>query len=323
MAGLAQEPLIADGQSHSWIYLLPKSWQAFAQLSRYDRPVGFWLLVLPCWIGLFLATLPDTIAWDHVFYAILFALGALAMRGAGCTYNDIVDRDIDAKVARTANRPLAARRITLLGAWIWLLVQGCIGLGVFLLLPRLSQWIALAIIPVIALYPFMKRVTFFPQAVLGLAFGSGAPIAYSVARNEFNEASLLLYAAMIAWIIGYDTIYALQDIEDDIEIGVKSTARAFGERWQFYVRCLYFLSVALLMGAFLAQSGEYGANKVPLAAIGCLFFGAGLFAQIPKDLRPSADAARKAFASNQTIGLGLVAILVTGQILQRAWGWGG
>ena len=220
---------VADSLPQSWVDRAPAAMRPYLRLARYDRPVGFWLLGLPCWMGLVLARTGSGLGWVDLYYAILFAIGAIAMRGAGCTYNDIVDQDLDAQVGRTADRPLPAGSVSLKQAWIFLLAQCGVGLIVLVQLPLLAIGVGLGSLVLVAAYPFMKRITWWPQAWLGLTFNWGIPVAYTAAAGTFDLAALALYAGAVFWTLGYDTIYAHQDAEDDALVGVKSTARLFGE----------------------------------------------------------------------------------------------
>ena len=241
---------IKDSVKGHWVNRSPLSVRPFLQLSRLDRPVGYWLLALPGWIGLAFATLSHGFAVSDLKWATLILIGAIAMRGAGCTYNDIVDQDLDRQVERTALRPLPAGTITTKQAWIWLLAQCGVGLIVLLCLPRLAQIISLCSIPLVAAYPFMKRITWWPQVWLGLTFNWAVLVAYAAKTGTINWPVLILYAGLIFWTVGYDTIYACQDIEDDMKIGVKSTARRFGKRVKLGVGINYLISSLLVFAAF-------------------------------------------------------------------------
>jgi 4-hydroxybenzoate polyprenyltransferase len=205
-------PAPADAVRGSWVASAPAFARPYLQLSRYDRPAGFWLLGLPCTIGLALARIPAGFVPADALLGLLFAIGAVAMRGAGCTYNDILDRDIDAKVARTALRPLASGAVSLKQAWVWLLLQCLVGLGVLLCLPDFAKLVALGAIPMVALYPLMKRITWWPQVWLGLTFNWGVLVAAASVRGELTAPDLVLYAGLVLWTLGYDTIYAIQDL---------------------------------------------------------------------------------------------------------------
>jgi 4-hydroxybenzoate polyprenyltransferase len=216
----------------------------YASLMRLDRPIGAWLLFWPGAWSVALAGLgPSGV---EGFQLILWlGLGAWAMRGAGCVYNDIIDRDLDRQVERTRSRPLASNRASLAGAWILLVALSLIGLLVLLQLGRTAQIVALASLAPVALYPFMKRITWWPQAWLGLVFSWAALVGWPAVTGSIELTMLLLYAGSIAWVIGYDTIYALQDVEDDALVGVKSSARALGRNARLGVAIFYAIAVAL------------------------------------------------------------------------------
>ena len=205
----------------------PLAARPYLRLARLDRPIGTWLLLIPCWWGAALAG--PSLATLALLMA-LFAAGAIVMRGAGCTFNDIVDRDIDRRVARTADRPVASGQISVPAAWAFLVAQSLVGLAVLLSLNTQAILWGLGSLGLVAIYPFMKRVTWWPQFVLGLAFNWGALVGYVAATGAMATPSLLLYAAGIAWTLGYDTIYAHQDKQDDEIVGVKSSARYLGQR---------------------------------------------------------------------------------------------
>ncbi len=227
---------------------LPPFAQPFARLSRLDRPIGTWLLLLPGWWALTLADFGQ----PNKEVAGLFLAGAVVMRGAGCTFNDIVDRDIDAQVARTAARPLPAGEVSLAAAWIWLALQLAAGLAILLQFNLQAIAVGAASLVLVATYPFMKRITYWPQAWLGLTFNWGAILGWTVVRGEIELSALPLYAAGFFWTLGYDTIYAHQDKQDDALIGVKSTALALGARTKPFVAVMYALSLALIVVASCA-----------------------------------------------------------------------
>ena len=240
---------IQDAEKNHWVYKMPLKWRPYLQLARYDRPVGYWLLALPGWIGLAFASLSHGVAITDIKWAILILIGAIAMRGAGCTYNDIVDRDLDAQVQRTAKRPIPAGTVSVKRARIWLFAQCFGGLLVLLTLPRFAQIVALCSIPLVAAYPFMKRITWWPQVWLGLTFNWAVLVAYAIKTGTLSPAVMILYVGLMFWTVGYDTIYACQDIEDDALIGVKSTARRFGKRIKLGVGLSYFISCLFIIKA--------------------------------------------------------------------------
>ncbi len=215
-----------DIVANGWVARLPRAWLPYLILARVDRPIGTWLLFLPGLWGILLARPP---AAEAIRLITLFAVGSLVMRAAGCVVNDMWDRDIDRKIARTAGRPLASGALRSRHALIFLAVLLLAGLLVLLQLNRLSQALGVASLLLVGLYPLAKRVTWWPQLVMGFTFGFGAPLGYSAASGRMDAAWVALYAAAILWDLGFDTIYAHQDREDDALVGVRSTARLFGE----------------------------------------------------------------------------------------------
>lgn len=290
----------ADAVRGSWVARAPAWLRPYLQLSRYDRPAGFWLLGLPCLIGLALSRVSEGFApWDAIL-VLLFAIGAVAMRGAGCTYNDILDRDIDAKVARTALRPLPSGAVTLRQTWIWLLAQCAVGLVVLLALPDFAKLVALGSIPMVALYPLMKRITWWPQVWLGLTFNWGVLIASAATHGAITQAAAVLYGALILWTLGYDTIYAIQDREDDALIGVKSTARRFGAQIKPAVGVIYALCAILA-----ALAGWFAGGWVAAAATAP--FALHLLQQVIRLNPDDGDLALSLFRANRDAGVLLFA----------------
>ena len=279
----------------------------FVQLSRLDRPAGWQLLLAPCWQSTALAGL-TLHRGPNLWHLVLFLIGAIAMRGAGCTYNDILDRKLDAQVERTRNRPLPSGRVTVNAAATFLVVQALVGLAVLLCFNRFSIWLGIASLGVVAIYPLMKRVTSWPQAALGLAFSWGALMGWSATFASLALAPVLLYASAFAWTIGYDTIYALQDARDDAIVGIRSTARLFGPRVKLGVGAFYAASAALALGAIEAAGG--GA----IALIGWLAYAAHLGWQASQVEGADPATALRLFRSNRDAGL----ILFAGLALQ---GW--
>lgn len=227
--------------------LLPAALRPYARLARLDRPIGTWLLLFPGWWAIVLATPPDQeLDWKLL---ALFAIGALVMRGAGCTINDIVDRDFDAQVARTRTRPIPAGEVSVRQALVFLALQGLIGLGILLQLTSTAILLGVGVLGLVVAYPFMKRITWWPQLFLGLTFNWGAVLGWAAVVDGVPAAALLLYAGGIAWTLGYDTIYAHQDKEDDVLIGVKSSALALGTRTRPWLFVFYAAAVALFAAA--------------------------------------------------------------------------
>ncbi len=302
----------ADALKHHWTDALPRAWKPYAQLSRLDRPIGWQLLLLPCWMGIALARAGSGFQWSDPRLALVFLIGAIAMRGAGCTYNDILDRDIDAAVERTRLRPLPSGAASLRGAWLWLAAQCLAGLCVLLTLPRTAQLVAIAALPLVALYPLMKRITWWPQAWLGMVFSWGALVGGAAASETgaIPAGAALAYLGCIAWTIGYDTIYALQDREDDALVGVRSTARLFADKWRIWTSGFYIAALALWIGAALIAGGGL------MASAALALIGATLVLPVLNridDARP--ETALAAFKRNALIGL-LVALAFA---LQPAW----
>ncbi|MFM5949531.1 MAG: 4-hydroxybenzoate octaprenyltransferase [Novosphingobium sp.] len=241
---LSQE-IVPDTQHRGIVAALPQPLRDYAQLARFDRPIGWWLLFWPCAWGLLLAG--GERRWDLLLWLLL---GAIAMRGAGCVYNDIVDADLDRQVARTALRPVASGRVSKRAAWVWLLALCGVGLIVLLQLRWEAQLVAVASLALVAAYPFMKRITGFPQAWLGLVFTWGAPVGWVALRSDRLDVLAALYAGSILWCIGYDTIYACQDRKDDAMVGIGSSALTLGRHIRTGVGAFYAGAVALWALAF-------------------------------------------------------------------------
>jgi 4-hydroxybenzoate polyprenyltransferase len=255
--------IIATG----WVARLPRAWLPYLLLARVDRPIGTWLLFLPGLWGILLVRAPVT---ETVRLVALFAAGSLVMRAAGCVVNDLWDRDIDRKVARTAGRPLASGALRPRHALAFLSVLLMIGLTVLLQLNRLSQGLGVASLLLVGLYPLAKRVTWWPQLMMGFTFGFGAPLGYAAAAGRLDTAWAALYAAAILWDLGFDTIYAHQDREDDALVGVHSTARLFGEQTRPFLAACYTASIAVLaLAGWLAGIGPwfYPALILPAALL--------------------------------------------------------
>ena len=217
--------LVPDSERTGLIGALPRALRPYASLMRVDRPIGTWLLYWPCAWGVALAGVRGE--WGLFGWLLI---GAFVMRSAGCAYNDIVDRDLDKMVERTRLRPLASGRVSVRASWALVIALSLIGLVVLWQLPRAAQWVALVSLAPVAAYPYMKRITWWPQAWLGMVFSWGALVGWPAVTGRFEVPALLLWLGSIFWVIGYDTLYAVQDIEDDALVGVKSSARALGKR---------------------------------------------------------------------------------------------
>jgi 4-hydroxybenzoate polyprenyltransferase len=253
--GAARQNLPADSLPQSWVDDAPTVLEPYLRLIRLDRPIGTWLLFLPCVFGLALGTQRFGSAHDFVLLA-LFATGAFVMRGAGCTFNDIVDRDIDAQVARTRGRPLPSGAVSLTRACLFLALQCAVGLVILLQLNPFSIVLGASSLVLVAVYPFMKRITWWPQAWLGLTFNWGALLGYAAVQGRLSTPAFLLYAGCFFWTLGYDTIYAHQDRDDDALIGVKSTARLFGAQSRPWIAGFYALTIGLIAAAIVVSRGK-------------------------------------------------------------------
>ncbi len=301
---------VADATGN-WVDTRAPRWsRPYLRLARLDRPIGSWLLLLPCWWS---AALAAYVARDISRLPLdlaLFFLGAFAMRGAGCTWNDITDRDLDAKVERTRSRPIPAGQVSVSQAMVFLIAQALIGLAVLLQFNRFAVATGVASLVIVAIYPFMKRITWWPQIVLGLAFSWGALMGFAVTLGRIDATALSLYAGSIAWVIGYDTIYAHQDAEDDALIGIKSTALLFGARTRPALMVFYGLAVVLI-GVALALAGVRWPAWIGLAA-----FAAHLIWQISRLEIGDPALCLRIFKSNRDAGLLLFAGLLVDAVMR-------
>jgi 4-hydroxybenzoate polyprenyltransferase len=303
---------VADSTGN-WVDTLAPFWsRPYLRLARFDRPIGSWLLLMPCWwsaalsagVAHHLDRLPLDVA--------LFFIGAFVMRGAGCTWNDITDRDLDAKVERTRSRPIPAGQVSVKQALAFLVAQALIGLAVLLQFNRFAIATGIASLLIVAVYPFMKRITWWPQIVLGLAFSWGALMGFAVTFGRLDAAAFVLYAGSISWVIGYDTIYAHQDTEDDALIGIKSTARLFAEHTHQALVIFYGLAVVVI-GVALELAGAGIAGWLGLVA-----FAAHLLWQIRRLKISDPALCLKLFKSNRDAGLLLFAGLLVDAVMRAA-----
>jgi 4-hydroxybenzoate polyprenyltransferase len=298
----ATTEIVPDSERRGFIGALPPPLRPFASLMRLDRPIGTWLLYWPCAWSVALAGVGKR--WDLFLWLFL---GAFAMRSAGCVYNDIVDRDLDRRVERTRLRPLANGRVSLRAAWLLIGLLCLIGLVVLLRLNWLARFAALASIAPVAVYPFMKRITWWPQAWLGLVFSWGALVGWPAVTGSLSRAPFLLWFGSIAWVIGYDTLYAIQDIEDDALVGVKSSARRLGGKAAAGIALFYVAAVSLWGAAIWAVRADW----LALAALApaALHLANQALRADPRD----GELALRLFRSNRMCGLlVLLAMLVVG-----------
>ena len=301
----ASAPL-PDAAPTNWVdRFAPAALRPWLKLGRFDRPVGIWLLMLPGWQGIALAGAMRG-QWPDVRLLVLVALGAALMRAAGCAYNDIVDRDIDAKVARTALRPIPSGQISVKQAWAFVLACCAAAFLILISLPPLAIGLGVGSLALVAAYPFMKRITWWPQAWLGLTFNWGALLGFAAASGQLSWPALLLYASGVFWTLGYDTIYAIQDLEDDALAGVKSSARRLGDKAPRAVGMFYLGALALVFCAGTLAGLGVGFSVLLLG------YAIHLGLQVRRVRVDDGPLALRLFRSNAEAGLILFAALVAG-----------
>lgn len=300
-AGRPASAPVADSTGN-WVDRSAPRWaQPYLRLARADRPIGSWLLLLPCWWSTALAAIAAGARWPDPVLLLLFAVGTVVMRGAGCTWNDIIDREVDAKVKRTRSRPIPSGQVSVRAAFIFMCALALIGLVVLLQFNAFAIATGIASLVVVALYPFAKRVTSWPQLVLGLAFSWGALMGWAAAFGRLDLPAFVLYAGSILWVIGYDTIYAHQDREDDAIVGVRSTARLFGLATKPALTILYAGAVVLIgIAGCLSGGGAF-------CLAGVLAFGAHLGWQVARIEVDDPALCLRLFRSNRDAGLLLFA----------------
>jgi 4-hydroxybenzoate polyprenyltransferase len=302
---------VADATGN-WVDAFAPLWlRPYLRLARLDRPIGSWLLLLPCWWSSALAAVAAHARAPSFWHLVLFFIGAFAMRGAGCTWNDIVDRDLDGSVERTRSRPIPSGQVSVGQAGLFLVLQALIGFGVLISFNGFTVALGITSLAIVAIYPFMKRITYWPQIVLGLAFSWGALMGWAAAFGRLDPPAVLLYAGSISWVIGYDTIYAHQDREDDALIGIKSTALLFGSRTKPMLALFYALAVILIAAAGV------GAGAGSLFALGLAAFAAHLAWQVARLDIADPDNCLAVFKSNRDAGLILFAALLLNAALPR------
>jgi 4-hydroxybenzoate polyprenyltransferase len=308
------EPTVPDAPRGNWVdRLLPSAARPYARLARLDRPIGWWLLLWPCWWSSALATNWVEAPLPYPVHLLLFFAGAVVMRGAGCTYNDIVDRRIDAEVARTRSRPIPSGQVSVGGALVFLLVQALIGFVVLIQFDTFTILLGIASLGTIAIYPFLKRFTNWPQIGLGISFSWGALMGWSALLGDLPWAPILLYVGCIFWVIGYDTIYALQDKEDDALAGVRSTARLFGSKAKILITICYAIATVLFGLSFWMAEAEIAAF-VGLA-LGALHLGWQVRTLDPD----SPERCLKLFRSNRDYGWIIFLAIVVDGLLTANW----
>ncbi|WP_293867085.1 4-hydroxybenzoate octaprenyltransferase [uncultured Alsobacter sp.] len=307
-AGLETAP-VPDAPSGNLVdRLAPQAWRPYLRLARIDRPIGWWLLLLPCWWSAALAASSKQVGFPPISHLLLFFVGAIVMRGAGCAYNDFLDRDLDAKVERTRLRPIPSGQVSPRQAVVFTVLLCLVGLAVLLSFNHFAIVTGLVSMIFVAIYPLMKRVTSWPQAVLGLAFAYGGLMGWAAQYGSLSWPAFAVYGAAIAWTMGYDTIYALQDAKDDAVVGIRSTALLFGTRTRTAVGLLYLIALVALIAALR------GANAGLAAHVGLMAFGIHLTWQVRRiDIADKAGALML-FRSNRDAGL----ILFAGLALDAA-----
>jgi 4-hydroxybenzoate polyprenyltransferase len=294
---------VADATGNWVDSLAPSYTRPYLRLARLDRPIGSWLLLMPCWWSVGLAGMHND-RFPSLWHIVLFFIGAFAMRGAGCTWNDLVDRDLDGRVERTRSRPIPSGQVTVAQATLFMVAQALVGFLVLIQFNRFTVATGIASLLVVVIYPFMKRITYWPQIFLGLAFSWGALMGWPAAFGRLDWPAIVLYAGSIMWVIGYDTIYAHQDRDDDLLIGIKSTALLFGERTPTMLASFYAAATVLIAAAgFMAGGGI-------IFAVGIVAFAAHLAWQVSRlDIDDPAHCLAL-FKSNRDAGIILFAAML-------------
>lgn len=296
---------VADAVRGNWVdHLAPAATRPYLRLSRADRPIGTWLLLLPCWLGLALAMLYDGQAdLFDLWIAVACALGAFLMRGAGCTWNDISDRDIDGQVERTRSRPIPAGQVSLRQALVWMAAQALVALAILLTFNLNAILLGVLSLLPVAIYPFAKRFTWWPQVFLGLAFNWGALLVWTAHTGSLNPAAVVLYGAGISWTLFYDTIYAHQDTEDDALIGVKSTARLFADKTPQWLQFFLITTVSLIGIAVIMVTIHRSPASMAMALLGPLAMGWHMQWQLRQLDTDEPAILLKLFRANRDTGL--------------------
>jgi 4-hydroxybenzoate polyprenyltransferase len=299
---------VADATGNWVDSLAPSFARPYLRLARLDRPIGSWLLLMPCWWSVGLAGMHND-RFPNLWHIVLFFVGAFAMRGAGCTWNDLVDRDLDGRVERTRSRPIPSGQVTVMQATMFMVAQALIGFLVLIQFNRFTVATGIASLLVVVIYPFMKRITYWPQIFLGLAFSWGALMGWPAAFGRLDWPAIVLYIGSILWVIGYDTIYAHQDRDDDLLIGIKSTALLFGERTPTMLATFYAGAIV-----FIAAAGFMAGGGI-IFTIGIVAFSAHLAWQVSRlDIDDPAHCL-VLFKSNRNAGLILFAAMLVDAVV--------
>ena len=299
---------VADATGNWVDSLAPSFARPYLRLARLDRPIGSWLLLMPCWWSVGLAGMHND-RFPNLWHIVLFFVGAFAMRGAGCTWNDLVDRDLDGRVERTRSRPIPSGQVTVMQATMFMVAQALIGFLVLIQFNRFTVATGIASLLVVVIYPFMKRITYWPQIFLGLAFSWGALMGWPAAFGRLDWPAIVLYIGSILWVIGYDTIYAHQDRDDDLLIGIKSTALLFGERTPTMLATFYAGAIV-----FIAAAGFMAGGGI-IFTIGVVAFSAHLAWQVSRlDIDDPAHCL-VLFKSNRDAGLILFAAMLVDAVV--------
>ena len=308
---------IADTSPANWVdRFAPKFLQPYLRLGRFDRPIGMWLLLFPCWWSQTMAETKGGQPFPNAWYLALFAIGAVAMRACGCAYNDYVDRDIDGQVQRTTGRPIPSGQITPESALVFVFVCAVSGLAVLLHFNTFTIWLAIASLGIVAAYPFAKRMTTYPQFVLGLAFNWGALVGWAAVKGSLDWPAVVLYAGCVLWTVGYDTIYAHQDKEDDALLGLGSTALKFGENTVSIVGGLYGVAVLL----WLLAGAMAGTHLIYFLAVTLAFLQMS-WQVATLDTTDATNCLRR-FRSNRDVGIAVFLGLVADMVLSWFAGLG-
>jgi len=309
---------VADAADRNWVdRLAPPRARPWLRLSRADRPIGVWLLLLPCFWGLSLAVASDPGGWGlaDLHVALVCIVGAYLMRGAGCTWNDVTDRDLDGGVARTRSRPIPSGQVSVKGALVWMALQSLLAFGLLLTLPPAAILLGVVALGPVAIYPFMKRVTWWPQIFLGIAFNWGVLLTWAAHTGGLSAAPVLLYLAGMAWTLFYDTIYACQDKEDDALMGIKSTARLFGGATRRWLFGFLVAAVLLALGAVALALADSGPLALALGVAGVWAFGWRLQRQLARFDPDDTAVCLTLFRDNRVAGLLLAGFLAAAGLL--------